>query len=287
LCARLLAGGAEVHATSRAPRVGRAKNVRWWLADLANDGEAQAILAQVRPEVVYHLAGHVSASPRAELVLPTFQSLLASTVNLLSAALEAGVRRVVVTGSLTEPDAGDATPGSPYAAAKWASSAYARMFHQLYGSPVVILRPFMTYGPGQQGEKIIPHTILSLLSGESPRLASGRWPADWVYVDDVIEGFIQAAFALGIEGQTLDLGSGALVTTREVVEQLAQQIDAQIPLQFGALPDRPAQRERVADVEQSKRLLNWQAMTPLADGLAQTIAWYREQQASPYERQAS
>ena len=69
-----------------------------------------------------------------------------------------GCRRIVLVGSLTEPEPGDtdAAPGSPYAAAKWASSAYGRMFHALYRAPVVIIRPFMTYGPRQDRRKLIP-----------------------------------------------------------------------------------------------------------------------------------
>ena len=85
------------------------------------------------------------------------------------------------------------TPHSPYAAAKWAASGYGRMFHELYGAPVVILRPFMTYGPGQAPSKLIPAVTLSLLRGERPKLSSGKARADWVYIGDVIEGFIAAA----------------------------------------------------------------------------------------------
>ena len=66
------------------------------------------------------------------------------------------------------------------------------MFHSLYRTPVVILRPFMVYGPAQAASKFIPSVTLSLLRGEAPKLSSGRWKADWVYVGDVIEGFLAA-----------------------------------------------------------------------------------------------
>ena len=82
-------------------------------------------------------------------------------------------------------------PSSPYAAAKWSATAYARMFHSLYQTPVVVLRPFMTYGPGQHETKIVPYVIDSLLQGKVRRhLSSGAWSADWVFVDDVIDGFL-------------------------------------------------------------------------------------------------
>src|SRR4029077_12337963 len=101
---------------------------------------------------------------------------------------------------------GDIIPSSPYAAAKWAGCAYARMYYKLYGTPIVIVRPFMTFGPGQNSEKLIPHVILSILHGKSPHLSSGQWRAYWVFVDDATEGFVTAASKPEIEGTTIDLG---------------------------------------------------------------------------------
>ena len=210
LCRRLCAEGQSVHATSRHPRASRPNGPVWHEADLADLASARRLFAALKPEVVYHLAGAVGASPDLGLVVPTFASLLASTVNVLVAASEAGCRRIVLTASLTEPPAveGAQTPHSPYAAAKWAASGYGRMFHELYGAPVVILRPFMTYGPGQALFKLIPSVTLSLLRGERPKLSSGKASADWAYIDDVIEGFVAAGTAPAIEGATIDLGSG-------------------------------------------------------------------------------
>ena len=116
------------------------------MADLAL---ARHVFATARPEIVFHLAGTPNASPDLALVLPTFQGILTSTINVLLAAMEVGCRRVVLCGSLTGPEASadPATPRAPYAAAKWAASGYGRMFYILYGAPVVVLRPSMIYGP--------------------------------------------------------------------------------------------------------------------------------------------
>src|SRR5262245_20149969 len=279
LCARLLEGGAEIHATSRARRVSDHANLHWLQCDLAKSTVVKDLLAAIRPDVIFHLAGHVTAAPHANLVLPTFHSLLASTVNILATASTIGCRRVVVTGSLTEPEPGcvEVVPSSPYAAAKWAGTAYARMFHQLYCTPVVIVRPFMTYGPGQHREKIIPHTICSLLLGNPPKLASGEWRADWIYVEDVIDGFLSAACRSGVDGCTIDLGSGALTSTREVVVRLSELINPKLALLFGSVPDRPAERVRVADTHYAKEKLGWEPRTSLDRGLEQTIRWYQGQ----------
>jgi len=265
-----------VHATSRIPRVKLPDGPVWWKSDLSEIEDLQNILSKVEPEVIYHLAGSVGASPDRQLVLPTFHSLLLSTINLLSVGAELGCRRIILAGSLTEPRPQDThpVPTSPYAAAKWAASGYGRMFHVLYETPIVVLIPFMTFGPGQDPSKLIPSVILSALRGESPRLASGRWEADWVYVDDVVEGFLIAGHAPDVEGKTIDLGSGVGTSVRTVVELLAQQMGTRLKPAFGVLPDRPMEPIRLANAAETKEWLGWEVTTQLKAGLGKTVDWY-------------
>jgi nucleoside-diphosphate-sugar epimerase len=279
LCRRLLNCGVEVHATSRHPQSQQHTPVKWWQADLEDISAVRDLLATTKPDVIYHLAGSVGASPSLELVLPTFHSLLLSTVNLLTAVAETGCRRIILTGSLTEPHIAETEPipGSPYAASKWAANAYGRMFHELFATPCVTVRPFMTYGPGQDPRKIIPAVILSFLKGEAPRVSSGRWEADWVYVDDVIEGLLKVALVPKIDGATIDLGSGRLVSVQTIVEQLTGIVGNGLKPLFGALPDRPLEQVRVADIVDTHAKLGWKASTSLDDGLKQTVEWYRGQ----------
>ena len=171
------------------------------------------------------------------------------------------------------PDRASPSPSS--AAAKWAASGYGRMFHSLYRTPVVILRPFMVYGPAQARSKLIPSTILSLLGGNAPRISSGERRADWVYVDDVIDGFVSAASAPGIEGATIDLGSGSLVAIRAIVARLVAMVGHDLGAVFGAVPDRPAENETVADTAMASATLDWAVKTSLESGLLQTVDWYR------------
>jgi nucleoside-diphosphate-sugar epimerase len=149
------------------------------------------------------------------------------------------------------------------------------MFSALYGAPVVMLRPFMTYGPAQNPSKLIPTVTLSLLRGEAPKLSSGRVRADWVYISDIVDAFLAAGHTPGVEGATFDLGTGALVTIRATVEELVRLIGTDIKPLFGALPDRPAENEIAAITGPAADRLGWRATTALEDGLRQTVEWYR------------
>jgi len=169
LCQRLVAAGAVVQGVSRHSNFAeRPPNMEWLTVDLTDLGAVRQMMRTSAPDVVFHLAGHVTGSQALTDVEPTFTQNLTSTVNLLISAAETDRSRVLVAGSMHEPDADDSEgiPSSPYAASKWACTAYARMFHRLYQFPVVIARPMMVYGPRQWDvTKLLPYVIKSLLNG--------------------------------------------------------------------------------------------------------------------------
>ena len=279
LCLRLLQEGAEVHSAYRSQRPDEVDDQCWWQADLADIAQVRKIVAKTRPEVIFHLASHVKGAPDLEHVLPTFQSNLQSTVNVLVAAADSG-SRVVLTGSLAEPEAevGELFPSAPYAAAKWASSGYARMFHALYKLPVVIARVFMVYGPGQKDvTKLVPYVTLSLLQGKRPKVSSGQRLVDWIYVSDVVDGFLLLAQSSELDGATIDLGSGELISIREIVQQLAGVVDPMAQVEFGALPDRPLEPTRSAKTAETFARIGWKPRVSLREGLERTVDWYRSE----------
>ncbi|MFO0982807.1 MAG: NAD(P)-dependent oxidoreductase [Planctomycetota bacterium] len=280
LAARLVDAGALVHAVSRVPRGTLSAGVHWWPLDLGDEPGTRSVVEAVAPEVIVHVAGWPVGARSVAEVAPTFRSNLASTVNLLLAATQCGKPRVVLTGSLEEPvsNALHECASSPYALSKWAARAYGRMFHELFELPVVTLRVFMVYGPGQRDvKKLIPYSILAFLRGEPPRLSSGQREVDWVFVDDVVEAYLAAAFTPGIAGAAADIGSGRLVSIRDLVRQIAMVLDTSIEPQFGALADRPREQVRVADLSTAARVLGWQPRVPLEQGLRLTAAWYRDE----------
>lgn len=278
LTRRLARSGAEVHAVGRRKPAQVDADATTWACDLSRHDDVRELMAEVRPRIVFHLAGAVTGSREIEQVRPTFESNLAGTVNLLVEATKLSCERIVITGSMEEPRPNDPDPlpPSPYAAAKWASTVYSRMFHALYGAPIVVLRVFMTYGPGQgDGTKLIPYVARRFLDGIRPELSSGRRAVDWVYVDDVVDAHVRAADAGGAVGQVLDVGSGTQVTIRDVVERIARITETGVEPAFGALPDRPLEGAPVANVDDTFEVLGWRPLTDLDAGLRATVEWLR------------
>jgi UDP-glucose 4-epimerase len=283
LCKRLRGSGCEVHGVSRAQRSSDEGVSQWWRSNLSEPSEVFEIVKAIKPGVVFHLSSFVTGSRSLDVVLPTFQANLASTVNLLTALSKVDCQRILLIGSMEEPQLDKLLPSSisPYAASKWSCSIYGRLFHSLYRLPVTILHLFMVYGPGQMDlNKLIPYVTVSLLNNEPPKLSSGTRKVDWIYIDDVVDALIACAQVEGIEGETVEVGSGSLVTVREMAENLTHAISSKAKPDFGALEDRAFENVRVADAEKTFRQLGWKARVPIREGLKRTVEWYKEQMIS-------
>jgi nucleoside-diphosphate-sugar epimerase len=277
-CQRLREAGCEVHGTSRRPPEEGPSSIRWWKADLSGAGVAAEVLSVARPDIIWHFAGLTDGRPDADLLVPTFVHNAEATLRLLVAAMELGCERFVYCASMEEPDVGDAAaiPYSPYGASKWVGSVYSRMFQRTYGLPVVLVRPYLVYGPGQPDSKLIPYVIRSMIRGETPKLTSCQRRVDAVFIDDVMDGFLAATNADDVLGRTLDLGTGMTRALREIVEKLAEQVGEGASPEFGGLRDRPREGSPAANSDETFRLIGWRATCSLEDGLRRTVAWYQE-----------
>lgn len=275
LVRKLTAAGAQVHAVSRLPVSGQSP-VTWHRTDLLDASATRTLLSDVQPQLIFHAAGHpVARRERAE-ILTSFQGNLVTTVHLLAAADASGPHRLVLAGSLEEPRDGQ-PPSSPYALSKAAAAAYGDLFFRLYGSPVVHCRIFMAYGPGQPDlKKLIPYTVLSLLRGQRPSLGPGDRLVDWIYVDDVADGLLLAATRPGLEGQSIDLGTGQLTSIRGVAEALVDLTGSAARPEYGAVDPRAHEMVRAAAIEETRRQLAWEPGVSLREGLSRTVAWCRD-----------
>lgn len=178
-------------------------------------------------------------------------------------------------------------PSTVYGASKLAGECYARAFHNTYGYPTVVVRPFNAYGPrshheGDSGE-VIPKFLLRCLAGQPMVVfGEGTQTRDFTYVDDSAHGIALAGAAEAAVGQTINLGSGAEIS----INDLAQAVAAAVGRDAHVVHDapRPGDVGRLcADTSRARVLLGFEARVPLADGVTRLMDWYRAQNASPEE----
>lgn len=269
---RLTALGAEVRAVSRQP----GPDERWHVADLSDSAATTDLVRETAPDVVFHLASAVTGVRDVALVREVLDANLTAAVNLLTAVARRPGTRLILAGSVEEARDPEAVPRSPYAAAKSAATAYARMYQRLWDVAVTVLRVSMVYGPAQRDTaKLVPYATLALLRGSDPQLSSGTRLVDWVYVDDVVDAFVAAADTDKSVGHVLDIGSGVQVSIRDTVKLLARIVGGDGRPRFGAIGDRPLDDAQVADPRPAAEVLGWRPATRLEDGLRHTVEWYR------------
>lgn len=279
LCHRLKDIDANIYATSTKQQKESSEINKWFVGDLGNLEFTRSVVKESKPDIIFHLAGYTSGSRELKNVQPAFHNNLATTVNILTASADIEIERLVLAGSMEEPEINDEepTPVSPYAASKWAGSSYARMFYKLYDTPITIPRIFMVYGPAPQDyENLIPYVIHCLLHQKKPKLTSGERLVDWIFIDDVVEGLLQIAKADGVEGKTIDLGSGKQLSIKEVCTSIKRIMGSNVEIEFGALPDRAFEKITVADLTMAREYLEWYPQVNINEGLEKTIDWFQK-----------
>jgi dTDP-glucose 4,6-dehydratase len=257
--------------------------------DIRDAAAVRDAVVDSAPDVVFHLAAvgttNPAVDPQVALMVNT-----GGAINLLEALRGSDVRRVILTGTsyeygsrgpgllATPASTRELDPFNAYAASKVAAWAFGRMFWQAYELPVVTVRPFQVYGPGQQKDTLIPAAIRAARSGEDFPMTSGEQERDFIFVADVADGMIAAAETAGIDGTSLDLGTGIGNTVRHVVQQIWKLADAEGSVQLGARPYRTgAAVHLVANADRTARLTGWRAATLLEEGLRITVDRYKTQ----------
>jgi nucleoside-diphosphate-sugar epimerase len=259
-----------------AERVARLpEQVRRLVFDVRDAAAVASAVGQASPEVVFHLAAVGATNPRVDPDLALAVNA-GGTLHLLKALVGRDVERVILAGTCYEFGAREAVEGldpfNAYGASKVAAWAYGRMYWRAYGLPVVTVRPFQVYGPGQPDHTFVPAACRAALAGEDFRMTPGEQQRDFITVGDVVDGLCVAASVAGIDGQSLDLGTGQVHTLREVVERIWDLAGAQGRILPGALPYRPGEvMFLAADADRTARLTGWRASNSLDEGLREML----------------
>lgn len=237
-------------------------------------------------EVVFHLAALI-AIPYSYVAPQSFvDTNVGGTLNVLEASRRHGVRRVIHTSTSEVYGTPDRLPirethplqaQSPYAATKVAADQLALSFQRSFGTPVVVLRPFNTYGPRQSSRAVLPTILAQLLSGRREidlgRLDTRR---DLTFVTDTVDGFVRAAVASGIDGDTIQLGTGRSISVGELFEAACRVVGCTATAREDPRRLRPPASEVLvleSDPARAAEKLGWTPRVTLEDGLRRTATW--------------
>jgi UDP-glucose 4-epimerase len=238
---------------------------------------------------------HVGAAPSVPRSVDdphmTNQVNITGTLNVLIAARDAGVRRVVFSSSSSVygdtpwlPKREDMIPSplSPYAVQKIAGEYYCRVFWELYGLETVSLRYFNVFGPRQDPQSqyaaVIPRFITAILKDEPPTVfGDGRQTRDFSHVENVVDANLAACGAPEEAlGQVFNVACGARISLLQLVDTINSIAGKKVTPQFD--PPRPGDvRDSQADISKAQKLLGWTPRVDFREGVEKTIAWYRQQ----------
>jgi UDP-glucose 4-epimerase len=240
-------------------------------------------------EVVFHLAALASVQKSVEDPASTHRACTTGTLQVLDAARRQGVRRLVYAASASayglpsgpvQTEDEPLRPLSPYAAAKLAGELYAQSFAHSYGLETVRLRFFNIFGPRQRADSpysgVIALFTAALSAGRTPTIfGDGLQTRDFTYVTDVVQALLKAAAVPGISGQVYNIGTGRPVSLRELLSALNKLYGTQVAPRY-ADPRAGDVRHSCADISRARHDLGYAPAVPFEEGLAHTLAWYRQ-----------
>ena len=284
---RLLRDGFEVHLLCReTSNFWRLQDVldqvHRHIAPIEDGVRLQQVMRQVRPEYIFHLAAAtvVAGSAAAAEALITVNTL--GTVNLVDACGQVEYRALVTTGDSFEysnghqplVEASACRPDSLHGISKLAATLYAQSVASIQGRPVVAIRLFSTYGPGDHPRRLVPLVIARALQNEPLTLSRPDIKRDWVFVDDVTELYLKAAInAQRLAGGVYNAGSGIATDLETIVTAVTRLTASASEPQWGVFPAPPHDDYPwVADPTLTSSLLDWRPSISLEDGLQRTIA---------------
>lgn len=297
LVEHLLAAGYRVRALAQY----NSFNNWGWLEDVAathNDGRLEIVCGDVRDGdfcrtfvegcgTVFHLAALI-AIPYSYVAPDSYvDTNIRGTLNMCQAARAAGVERIIVTSTsevygtalqVPIPETHPRQPQSPYSATKIGADAIALSFYNAFDLPVVIARPFNTYGPRQSARAIIPTIISQIATGLTTIKVGDLSPTrDFNFVADTCRGFIALAQADGIEGRDINIASGTEISMADTLATIARIMGREVDFVVDPERLRPSKsevRRLCGDNRLITGLTDWRPQVSLEEGLRATAEWF-------------
>jgi len=239
-------------------------------------------------QFVLHEAAIPSVPRSVKDPLSSNRANIGGTLNVLVAARDAGVKRLVFAGSSsvygdtpTQPkhEQMPTNPLSPYALQKAVGEQYLKMFTRLYGLETVTIRYFNVFGPRQdpssQYSGVISVFATALLENRSPKIyGDGEQTRDFTYVANVVDGVLRAAEAPGVSGEVINVATGGRISLNLLFRKMRELVGADVEPTYTD-PRLGDVRDSQADISKARRLLGYEPIVSFDEGLRRTVEWYR------------
>ena len=240
---------------------------------------------------VFHLGALIAIPYSYVHPAEVVESNVIGTLNMLLAARELGVERLVHTstsevyGTALRVPIDESHPlqgQSPYSASKIGADKLAESFYLSYNLPVVTLRPFNTFGPRQSARAVIPALITQALTQNTIQLGNLDARRDFTFVSDTVSGFLKIAGTPGVEGQTINLGTGQEIRIGDLVQLVLKMTDHPVEVVIDPARLRPEKSEvqrLISDNRLALQKLGWSPQVSFEEGLQKTFEWIKEHQS--------
>ena len=239
-------------------------------------------------DVVFHLASLIAIPYSYAAPASYVETNVGGTVNILQAALDAGVEKVVHTSTSEVYGTALYTPidekhplqgQSPYSASKIGADKIAESYNLSFDLPVATIRPFNTYGPRQSARAIIPTVITQALQKDRVEVGLLSPVRDFTFVKDTVAGFIKVAENDDTAGETVNVGSGRAVSIGELIRLVLDGMGTEkkvVARDERMRPQKSEVMQLLCDNRKAFRLLGWEPRIDLEQGLAETVAFFRQ-----------
>jgi len=277
--------------TGKRQNLAHVSDVEFLHGDLADIAVARQAVAGV--DYVLHQAAIPSVPRSVEDPILSNRANIDASLNLLVAARDAKVRRVVYAGSsaaygnqpaLPKVETMPTAPLSPYALQKLVVEQYAQMFTDLYGLETVTTRYFNVFGPRQDPSSpysgVISLFISALCEGRQPTIyGDGEHTRDFTYVANVVDGVLRACHAPNVAGEVINVATSGRVSLNHLFRTIRDLTGASVEPIYAA-PRAGDVKDSQADITKARQLLGYTPIVSFEDGLAHTVAWYRAMMAA-------
>lgn len=257
------------------------------LGDVCDPSQMRALVR--RQDLVFHLAALIGIPYSYEAPSSYVATNVSGTLNVLEACRDEDVERLLVTSTSEVYGTARYLPideehplqgQSPYSASKIGADKFAEAYHASFSLPVVVVRPFNTYGPRQSARAVIPTIIGQALAGGEIRIGSLNPVRDLTYVQDTVEGFLALSSAQGIDGRVVNLGSGSSISIGELVRMICVicgREDAEVVVDPERVrPEYSEVMELLSDNRLARERAGWEPRTDRDEGLRRTVEWFEK-----------